>query len=301
LKETRSEESDERTNCPILREKLVAIKIKKKSNKPTDEELLEQDDQILETSKETFSWLSENRNLVIGLLVATVVLILGLTWYLDHRKSRIAEASAATYDALAVTFRPVGEAPPAREGEEPIPESEVFATQTAKLETLREQAQAVVSEYENRRAGNEARLLAASAALELGDFGDALDGYQAFRNSSDTRLGELIATLGEATATAGEGDLDGALSAIDEIMGRFDSLRPHLALHKARLIDTYGNDADALEAYKQILNSDYSLETVDTGQIETRVALLEIQLGEAGEGPAEQDSAPAEDSAQESE
>lgn len=259
----------------------MAVKIKKKSNKPTDEELLEKDDQILEASRDTFNWLSDNAVLVGAVVAGLVIAVLVGVWFIDQRKTRIAEASADAYEALAVSFQPVGEAPTPAEGQDPIPASEVFATQQEKLEALRRRASEVVEKYQNRRAGNEARLLVASAALELGDAAEALDGYQAFRETSDTRLGELVATMGEASAMAANGDLTQALQVIDDIMGRYGNLRANLALQKARLIDTYGEPKDARLAYQQILDSDYALDGVDTGALETRIALLDIELGTA--------------------
>lgn len=264
----------------------VAVKIKKKSNKPSDQEILEQDDQILEASQDTFNWLTANRTLVLGLIAATVIGILAVTWFLEHRRNRIAEASAATYEALAITFQPVGEnveQPP--EGQRPIPQEEIFATQQAKLEALRSKANEVVSAYENRRAGNEARLLEASAALELGDHAKALDGYETFRSTSDTRLGELVATLGEATSRAAAGNLEQGLSVIDGIMERYEGLRANLTLQKARLIDTYGESVAARTAYQELLDSDFPLASIDASSVETRIALLNIELGDTEEQP----------------
>lgn len=261
----------------------MAVKIKKKSNKPTDEELLEQDDQILEASQDTFNWLSANRTLVFGIIAATVVAVFAMTWFLDHRRKRVAEASTATYEALAISFQPVGEVEQPPEGQRPIPQEEIFETQQAKLEALRSKAAEVVSAYENRRAGNEARLLEASAALELGDHEEALDGYDAFRSTSDTRLGELVATLGEATSRAAAGNLEQALSVIDDIMGRYEGLRANLTLQKARLIDTYGEPTTARSAYRDLLDSDFPLASIDASSVETRIALLDIELGDTAD------------------
>jgi hypothetical protein len=244
----------------------VAVKIKKRRpDAPIEEEnALVQDDQVLAASKETFDFLQDHRNAVIGGIVVLVLGVIGVSLMLDNREAASADAAGGLYAALATATAPVGEG-----GEYPDIRARAAAVASA--------ASAVVAEHEADPLGNTARLLAAHGALQQGDASAAQQQFAAFRTSKAGAPEANVAAFGEAAAMAEAGDVSGAVALLDGLGGQNQALAFAAALQSARIQDAFGEPTDALAAYRALLDT-YPAEA---GQVfvSNRIAQLEIELG----------------------
>jgi hypothetical protein len=244
----------------------VAVKIKKRRpDAPVEEEnALVEDDQVLAASKETFDFLQDHRSAVIGGIVVLVVGIIAVSLMLDSRKAASADAAGGLYAALATATAPVGEG-----GE--------YTDIRARAAAVAAEATTVVAEHESDPLGNTARLLAAHGALQQGDAATAQQQFAAFRTSKSGAPEANVAAFGEAAAMAEAGDVAGAVALLATLGGQNEALGFAAALQSARIQDAFSGGADALAAYRTLVDA-YPAEA---GQVfvSNRIAQLEIELG----------------------
>lgn len=282
----------------------MAIKIKKRSqrdeengeNAPEEEiAAVETADRVIEASRDSWSWLSENRNLAIAAVVVLVAGILAFTLVRQAAERRLEATSSAVYEAYKVVTVPIG-------AEDAPAEDPQFATLNEQLQELRNRAVQVAAQNEGDAVAL-AQLLASSSRLALGDDDSAaLAGFRAYREQAQTGLDRIVADVGIATALASNGDLEQALSVLDELVARYDYAATTIAPLRASLVDTFGEPAAAVAAYEEAIAA---LDGAPgAGRLEGRLLELQIRAGlveatpaadvdASGEEPVNEDSEPA--------
>jgi len=252
----------------------VAIKIKRKVARPEGESHDPNDitapDQVLVTTRETFSWMTENRNLVIAGVAGLVLLVIAGSVYLQGGDKRRAAASAPLFAALNVAVTEAGSA-------------QTYTSVTAREEAL------LAATQEGRPDHVLSSLLAGRASLALGQADQALASYRAAADGLGDGPEVFVAQIGIASSQAAAGDVAGALIVLDEVATNAPRFAFAAKLHGARLVDTYGDASAALEAYRA-LAQEFSDRT-DLDMVTYRVSQLELALnatpapnGEEGAG-----------------
>ncbi len=242
----------------------MAIKIKRRrEDEPETEEVPEvaQADEILVASAETFSWLQDNRNLVMGAVGALLIGIVVVSTVRDAGERRQADQARAVFAALDVATAEVGDG----------------ATYAGLAE--REAALAAAAGEASGIGGalaNDAALLGGRAALMQGDAASALQQYQAAAGPFDGTPEGAVVEFGVATAHAANGDLAQGLAVLDGLAER-DGYALSARVWRARLIDTYGEPRAAWEAYTGLV--DEFAGVTDTYPFEDRATQLAIELG----------------------
>lgn len=235
----------------------MAIKIKKKKpEQQVEEEILEQPDQVLAATQETFGWLHENRNLVLGGIGALFVAIVAGSFAWGARVGGQVEASAPILSAIADATAPVGE-------------GATFADETARATAVRD----VVGPL----TGNPvASVVAGGAQLELGDADAATLSF----STASSGLGapeQAVIAFGLAAAQAEGGNLDAAIATLEDVKAHSEEIAPLVALQVARLTDAYGTPDQALSAYRSFVAENPGAS--GSGDASNRIVQLEIALG----------------------
>lgn len=233
----------------------MAIKIKKKKPEVAEiEEVLDEPDQILATAQESFSWLQENRVMVLGGIGALVVgiIIASLVW--EANKSGKVEDAGPVLQAIQTATAPIGT------------EDGQFANTTARAEAVL----AAVGDSDSTVAN----VLSGSSNLALGNadaavaaLSDAEANYPAPEN--------IAIAFGLASAEAEAGNLDAAIGRLEALEA--GDVQPVIDLHIARLTDTFGTPEQALEAYRGFVAEHPG--APGFGDASNRVVSLEISLG----------------------
>jgi predicted negative regulator of RcsB-dependent stress response len=228
-------------------EAIVAIKIKKKRPEAEEpEEMPEVDDagaayiegdEILEASRQTFGWINDNRNMVMGGLVVLFVGIVAVSMFVDGADDRRAEAAAPAFEALNVATAPVGS-------------DGVYPSIEAHSAALTEATGAV----DGSATPLVANLLAGRAALQRGDAAAALTSYRGAVSVVEGTPEGAVAAFGVASAMADEDDLDGALALLDGIVAENEAWAFAAQLHRATLIDAAGDASAARDAWQSLLD-----------------------------------------------
>jgi len=260
----------------------VAIKIKKKRPEAEEpEEMPEVDDagaayiegdEILEASRQTFGWINDNRNLVIGGLVVLFIGIVAVSMVYDGADDRRAEAAAPAFNALNVSTAPVG------------PDG-VYPSLGAQASALTE----AVGAIDGSATPFIANLLSGRAALQRGEADVAVTAYQGAVSTVEGSPEAVVATFGVASSMAENGDLDGALALLDSVAAEDEAWTFAVDLHRATLIDAAGTPTAARDAWQSLLD-----EHPDRRGLEYATARVE-QI-EIANGLASADGAEGEDS-----
>jgi hypothetical protein len=254
----------------------VAIKIKmRRPDAPEAPVDLAEVDQVLHASQETFGFLQDNRNAVVGLIAAIVIGVVVGSVLLKNRSDAADEAASGLYTALNTLTQEVGE------GAEYTEVSQRAGAALAAAET-------VIAEHPQDGLGTTERAVAGQGALQAGDAVAAVTHFEAYRAGNENRAEANAAAFGEASARAASGDLAGARGlmaslADDEAIGFV------AALHSARLVDTFGENAEALETYRELLYA--HPEQASGAYVDHRITQLEIELNVEPAPPAAAEAA----------
>ena len=237
----------------------MAIKIKKKKPETAEveAELLDQPDQVLAATQDTFGWLTDNRNAVVGGIAIVIVCLVGFSVASESRSTGAAEAAIPTLEAIGVAGASVGE-----EG--------VYPSTTARAEAVAEAANSAPDSVL-------ASVLEGASALELGNTDGATAAFDAALTAFDGGPEGAVLAFGAASAHAEAGNLERALTLLDNVGGDNPQLAAVASLQAARLIDAYGDASNALTAYRDTLAAHPGLP--GEGDVQNRVTQLEIELG----------------------
>jgi tetratricopeptide (TPR) repeat protein len=264
----------------------MAIKIKKKIDAPQEEEELTPEvpadievdfdtyDALHVKSYEAAAWVERNRNLVLGGIVAVVVGTLGVIFAVNYAESQKVQASAVLSEGLAA-YEVLVEGSPdlaaLRNDDRLTPPSRTFQTEEEKWQAVHKHAEATLAEHDSGELGRSARLTKAAAAVQLGNFDEAIALYE---QAVQGARGEVLdfATIGLANALAAKGEHDRAMSTLDKLAANNAEKAPFAKYEKARLLQRAGKTDEAKSLYHEILET-YP-KTTFRDDIERRLAML---------------------------
>ena len=237
----------------------MAIKIKKKKPETAEVEgdLLDQPDQVLAATQDTFGWLTENRNAVLGGLAVLIVALVGGSIAAEKRNEGDAVDAIPTLQAIGTAGASIGE-----EG--------VYTDETAR-------AQALAAAADEAGGSVLGSVLEGAAALQLGDTDTSTAAFDAAMTAFEGRPEASVLTFGAASAYAEGGNLDRALTMLDTVGAENPQLAGLASLQAAQLIDAYGEPTAALDAYRDTLSTHAGLP--GEADVQNRVTQLEISLG----------------------
>lgn len=247
----------------------MAIKIKKKKPETAEVEadLIDQPDQVLAATQDTFGWLTANRNVVIGGVVALVVGLAGFSMLSEKSAASDASGAVPTLTAIGTAGASVGE-------------GGVFADSNAR-------ATALAAAADEAPDSALVAVLDGAAQLQLGNAEASAASFDAALEAFEGRPEGSILAFAAASAAAEAGNLDRALTLLDNVGGENPELAPVASLQAAQLIDAYGEPQAALEAYRLTLSAHEGVP--GSADVANRVTQLEIELGVEPE-PAEEEA-----------
>jgi hypothetical protein len=225
--------------------------------------------------------------LALGTIVILVAVIAGGVVLQKRHVTADAEASRVLQTATAAIVR--GQVVPPEEQERlgdsikqyRIP---IFSTE--------EERDAVIAEA--KTAGREpveqdAMLVAAAQAMQVGDFDTALAEYEAFlEGSKRSHPLRFLALEGKGNALEAKGEYDAALAAFEELAPNpSDYYRSMSLYHRGRVLEALSRTEEAVAIYQQFF-TEFKTEEVASPMVRARLEVLdpEFAAGLAAPAPA---------------
>ncbi len=229
-------------------------------------------DTVLDNSRTAFQWLYEHRNVVISGIAVFLIIAGVLSLVASSKRSAQAAESSRLFTALQTA-------------EAPVTGDDAVYSSVAEREAALASAASALTTSDSPVVGRFAHALAGRAALAEGDAAAALAAMQHSAPTGPTAE-SVILKVSLATAQAEAGDLSAALETLDDAASADSPFAPAIARARVRLIDAFGERADALAAYREYLDA-YPL-ALEPESLEARMAALEMETGaepraEAGE------------------
>jgi tetratricopeptide (TPR) repeat protein len=180
----------------------------------TRKELLRQDEFLTTMEKAQQIW-DEHKNIIL-ISAISVVAVLVLTFGgISFFKAREGKASVALTEALRPYHGAVlGEQSPTMARDDQMQ----FASETEKYQASVEALTSVVSDYGSTNAGLVAKLYLGHSRFNLGQFAQAREAYDEFRDAAGNSYLAGMALLNSAQCLKMEGDLAGATAAYQELV-----------------------------------------------------------------------------------
>lgn len=264
----------------------MAIKVrrsKNQGNEPDEEESEEQQqpvepaetDPFLRSSTKTISWFSENQNVVLGGVVAVVVAAIGIYFGYNYMQQQQVTASAAVSDSIAAFEKPVKGSPVIDNVTQQTDIESLdstFDSLEQKWQAVFDEASAALEKYGDDEVGQQARLMKASAAIRLEKYDEAIKAYQAYLEGPHPEENVSIVHYGLAVAHGSKGNVDKAVSALEDMAKADDELQALALYQKGIFYEKAGKSDQARKMYEKALEEDpkspYKLD------INRRLALL---------------------------
>ncbi len=245
----------------------------KKTTKQSRKELLKSDDAFIQAANTGAEWITENRTLVVGAVVAIVLAVTVSIVAQSFSSSAAADRADALAAAIAVYD---AELVPEADAD-PDADPPTFANEEARREAARAAFEPLVEEP---GVGLLAQFYVADLAEAAGESQTALERFDALlAQLSPSHDFYFLAIERAAYAHERAGDLDGAM----EIWGRLTAgntfYRDRAAFQRARLTEAKGEQKKAAELYASLENEFPDSAVVDEAR--KRLTLLE----EAGVTP----------------
>lgn len=236
----------------------MAIKIKKKVNRPVADDP-NQPDQILVATRDTFDWLNDHWKPVLAGIAGLVVVIVAGSLTLEGLRDRNVATSSTFFEALALaSAAPGSEGVPDDAQDQIRSQVEAFLTKAPPSATL-------------------ARLVRAGALIALGEAAGAIDDLEAFRASARGPAEATVAVFGLAAARAETGDVAGAMALLDGVAAEKPALAASVAVLRAHVLDAQGTPEQALEAWERVRDEHPTAPGADFA--EQRTLGLQLALG----------------------
>ncbi|MFP4598812.1 MAG: tetratricopeptide repeat protein, partial [Persicimonas sp.] len=215
----------------------MAIKIRKsggegdnpESGSPEQKTAAQGSDAFVQASVRGVSWIEENRNLVIGGIVAVFVAVIGIWVGFNYVESQEVEASSTLSPALWAYSVPVEGSPEMeaiRENADIEVPDKVYASSQERWQAVYDEASSALEQTSEGEIAQAARLSKAAAAARLDKPDEAVELYQAYLDGDTDEAVLPFAYLGLANAQAAQG-------ATDEAVATFDKLAEHSEDHAA--------------------------------------------------------------------
>ena len=189
---------------------------------------------LIEARESAQSWFEQNKQLVLTVAAAVVLLVVGFVAYtLLYQQPRAEQATAQMYKA-----------------------EQAFA-QDSTTKALTDAGGGypgfikIVEDYGNTKTGDVANLYAALAYMKEGQYEAALDYLSDYSGGGD--LSNTLRNGIKGDAYSELGDMDKALSSYSKASkSENEFFAPYFLLKYGLLSEKQGNTSDALEAYNQI-------------------------------------------------
>lgn len=232
-------------------------------------------DPVLQATMRGASWMEENRNLVIGGVIALVVAIIGVWVGTNYVESQKLEASSTLSPALWDYSAPVKGSPTmemiTQSQEVDAPET-VYASETERWQAIYDKADASLKKHKTGPLAQTARLTKAAAANRLEKFDEAISLYQAYLGNKTDEAMLPFVYLGLADAHSAKGNIEKATANYDKLVEADASYEGLAQFQKAKVLEGAGKVEQAKTIYHEILESDPK--TPYRQDIERRLALL---------------------------
>ncbi len=206
---------------------------------------------------ELVDWMQHNRGVVLG-LIAIVVLGGAVAGVLNATSATAnAEASALFFEGHDAYSAPLGDAPAIVTGASADTES--YKDEKERATKAREKFQATVAAQPGTGVATLAQLYIGHTSMTLGEYDQAIEGYNAFLNGSerDDPL-RALALDGLASAYDAKGEPDKAIEQLETLVGLPGKAGEALALLKiAKLYERTGKQDEAKAAAER-LSSDFA-------------------------------------------
>lgn len=232
-------------------------------------------DPVLEATMRGATWMEQNRNLVIGGVIAVVVAVIGIWVGTSYVEGQEVDASSTLSPALWDYTAPVegseeyGLIQQAEEVEVP---QEVFGSDAERWQAIYDQADESLAAKGSGALAQTARLTKAAAANRLGKYDEAIKVYNAYLGGQTDESMLPVVYLGLATAHGAKGNVDEAAANFDKLVEVDEGYEGLAMYQKAQVLEGAGQTDEAKELYHEILESDP--ETPYRDEIERRLALL---------------------------
>lgn len=223
---------------------------------------------------ETWEWVIEYRNFLLGGLAGLLLLGVGYWGFDALRERQMAAAQQELAAALKIFNTPL---PGAEAQQQPEVESPYTSEQERDEQALRE-FRRIARDQGWSSVGELAHFYVAVTQRRLGQWDESLDSFRAVvEQSPNTELANL-ARNHVAQLALELGRRDQAIEAWNAILDQPSSHVPSAPIMAslAKTYDAGGQEAEALDLYKKLIAENPSIP--DAASIEARIALLESQL-----------------------
>lgn len=262
----------------------MAIKIRKRGDgdKPETDAPEEQSggvapeaDPVLKATMRGASWMEENRNLVVGGVIALVVAVIGVWVGTSYIDSQEVEASSTLSPALwdyGVPVEGTEEMEQIRQIDVIEPPENAFESEEARWQAVYKKAGDSLEKNQSGPVAQSARLTRAAAASRLGKFDEAIKLYTAYLEGPTDEAMLPFAYLGLATAHGAKGNVEKAAANYDKLVENNEAYEGLAMYQKAKVLEAAGKTDEAKELYHEILET--NPKTPYREDIERRLALL---------------------------
>lgn len=219
--------------------------------------------------------------LALGSIVILIAVIAGAVMLHKRNVAADAEASRVLQSATAAIVR--GQVVPPEEQERlgdtikqyRIP---IYTTEEERAAAI---AEAVTAAQASGRDAVEqdANLVAAAQAMQVGDFDAAVTQYDAFLDASKrTHPLRFLALEGKGNALEAKGELDAALAVFEQLAPNPSDYYRSMALyHRGRVLEALSRTEEALAIYQQFF-TEFKTEEVATPMVRARVEVLDPEF-----------------------
>ena len=190
------------------------------------------------------AWFETNAKMILGVVVAVLVIVAGYIYYTKYYMAPREDAAQAQ-NTLGLSYLAQGDYAAALAGENDFLGYEKIA-----------------SEYAGTKAANLANLYAGVCYAQQKQYAQAINYLESFDVQGDQSI-SAMALYALANCYAAENQLDKAISTFKEAasVASNEAISPMCLIEAAKLLESQGNNADALKIYENI-KKDYPTASV---------------------------------------
>ncbi len=241
----------------------MAIKIKRKVNKPAEEEdveltgdpLLDEPDVFFQTADKSVGWAADNQSLIIGAVGFVIVALLVSFFLIQNSRNNAIERSDSLTAALDVMSGTVGDdaAPNPNANNANIKR---FSTSKAKYTELGAKADAVLSNHGGEDVAQLAGVMKARAAFGLGNYDEAITLYEGWLSANANSDEKPVVLQALAAAQAAGKKNDAAIATLEKLKALDADTYGEMASYQiGQIYEAAGQKDKAKAAYEELIKS----------------------------------------------
>jgi TolA-binding protein len=162
------------------------------------------------------TWYEANRNVIIGVGIAVIVVAAGVVGTLVVRQNSASTASRMLAEAMTIAEAPVMAPTAGEAGKPPVQASGTYPTDKARLEAALPKLLAVADGYPSLEPGVVARYRAAAALVAVGRTAEGIERYREVV-AKEKGIFQVMSKLGIADAQLATGQFEPALASLKEM------------------------------------------------------------------------------------